>query len=416
MYQFSRAIYRELARDIDGRPRPARGDAHEHVCGRVRRPSSGSSTDRHYFARPSRTLFNDIRVYFPMRAQPRVWRGRRSATSTLRDEYLQRQPRHRPRRQRPAAAVPRDDAPRHAVPARPAPPQRLLPVAPAPRRDRGAGARGRRLARSLQAPMHRDSVRGMLLGVDVGGTFTDAVLVGRRRAASPPRRRRRRTTSREGVLAAVERGARARRRAAAATSSAFAHGMTVGDQRAARGRAARARRSSRPRASPTSSSSAARRARDLYRLCAAHPAPLVPPERRFGAPRADRARRRAATRSTTRRRRRGGRGRASPEAVAVCLLHAYRHPGARARARRRAARAPRRRRPRLALARGRRHVPRVRARRDDRGRRRAVAAARRATCARSPARARDGGLPEPRIMQSSGGLAGARARPPSTRR
>ena len=29
--------------------------------------------DRHYFARPARTLFNDIRRYFPMTAQARVW-------------------------------------------------------------------------------------------------------------------------------------------------------------------------------------------------------------------------------------------------------------------------------------------------------------------------------------------------------
>jgi hypothetical protein len=29
--------------------------------------------DRHYFARPARTLFTDIRRYFPMTAQARVW-------------------------------------------------------------------------------------------------------------------------------------------------------------------------------------------------------------------------------------------------------------------------------------------------------------------------------------------------------
>ena len=32
------------------------------------------ATDRHYFARPSRTLFNDIRIYFPMQSQHRVYR------------------------------------------------------------------------------------------------------------------------------------------------------------------------------------------------------------------------------------------------------------------------------------------------------------------------------------------------------
>jgi hypothetical protein len=32
------------------------------------------ATDRHYFAKPSKTLFNDIRIYFPMSAQHRVYR------------------------------------------------------------------------------------------------------------------------------------------------------------------------------------------------------------------------------------------------------------------------------------------------------------------------------------------------------
>ena len=32
------------------------------------------TTDRHYFARPSRTLFNDIRAFFPMSSQLHVYR------------------------------------------------------------------------------------------------------------------------------------------------------------------------------------------------------------------------------------------------------------------------------------------------------------------------------------------------------
>ena len=43
-------------------------------CGRARPPSQRLTTDRHYFARPSRTLFNDIRTYFPMSAQLHVYR------------------------------------------------------------------------------------------------------------------------------------------------------------------------------------------------------------------------------------------------------------------------------------------------------------------------------------------------------
>jgi hypothetical protein len=33
------------------------------------------ATDRHYFAKPARTLFCDIRTYFPMSAQQRVLRA-----------------------------------------------------------------------------------------------------------------------------------------------------------------------------------------------------------------------------------------------------------------------------------------------------------------------------------------------------
>ncbi|HEX5620944.1 MAG TPA: hypothetical protein VFX51_21155 [Solirubrobacteraceae bacterium] len=32
------------------------------------------ATDWHYFAKPTKTLFNDIRIYFPMSAQERVYR------------------------------------------------------------------------------------------------------------------------------------------------------------------------------------------------------------------------------------------------------------------------------------------------------------------------------------------------------
>ena len=32
------------------------------------------ATDRHYFAKPAKTLFRDIRIYFPMSAQARVFR------------------------------------------------------------------------------------------------------------------------------------------------------------------------------------------------------------------------------------------------------------------------------------------------------------------------------------------------------
>jgi hypothetical protein len=70
MYQFSRAMYRELARDVDVRVCP---DAHHLVLLACEQNVERLVCDRHYFARPARTLFADIRRYFPMTAQARVW-------------------------------------------------------------------------------------------------------------------------------------------------------------------------------------------------------------------------------------------------------------------------------------------------------------------------------------------------------
>ncbi len=66
----------------------------------------------------------------------------------------------------------------------------------------------------------------MLLGVDVGGTFTDAVLLADEGAFTQPRRRRAPTISRVAVLAAVEEVLRAAS-ASPAQVRRFAHGMTV---------------------------------------------------------------------------------------------------------------------------------------------------------------------------------------------
>ena len=72
MYQFSRAVYRELSPMVveDNMSVEARRDlleACERAFGRL-------ANDRHYFARPSRSLFNDIRIHFPMTRQMRVFR------------------------------------------------------------------------------------------------------------------------------------------------------------------------------------------------------------------------------------------------------------------------------------------------------------------------------------------------------
>ena len=152
-----------------------------------------------------------------------------------------------------------------------------------------------------------------ILGVDVGGTFTDAVLVeeGHIRTAKVPTAKR----QEESVLAAA--GAVG---APAAELQRFAHGTTVATNALLERRGARTayvgnagfehllhlRRQTRAH---------------LYRLCAEHPEPLVPLERCHGV-----------------RGRLGPEGELEPleldslpdlgdaEAVAVCLLFAFRDP------------------------------------------------------------------------------------------
>jgi hypothetical protein len=74
MYRFSRAIYRELADEIieDAHGGPIVN--HARVLRACESVVERLATDRHYFAHPARTLFDDIRIYFPMTAQLRVLR------------------------------------------------------------------------------------------------------------------------------------------------------------------------------------------------------------------------------------------------------------------------------------------------------------------------------------------------------
>jgi len=149
-----------------------------------------------------------------------------------------------------------------------------------------------------------------ILGVDVGGTFTDAVLLddGEVRTAKVPTAAR----QEESVLAAAHA-------VGAGDVGRFTHGTTVATNALLERKGARTafvatagfehllhlRRQTRAH---------------LYRLCAAHPEPLVPLERCVGV-----------------RERVGPDGVLEPleldslpaidaDAVAVCLLHAYRHP------------------------------------------------------------------------------------------
>jgi N-methylhydantoinase A len=161
----------------------------------------------------------------------------------------------------------------------------------------------------------------ILLGVDVGGTFTDAALFDGERlhTAKVP------TTpadQSEGVLAAID-AALERAGAEAGEVTAFAHGMTVGTNALLTGSGARTAfiatrgfadlleiaRQNRPR---------------LYHPCAPKPEPLVPPDLRFGADervgpegieaglREDEITRICAELET-----------AEPEAVAICLLFSH---------------------------------------------------------------------------------------------
>ena len=73
MYQFSRAIYRELAPYVAESQGEATGNNRQLLVA-CESALQRLATDRHYFAKPARTLFADIRTYFPMSAQLRVLR------------------------------------------------------------------------------------------------------------------------------------------------------------------------------------------------------------------------------------------------------------------------------------------------------------------------------------------------------
>jgi hypothetical protein len=92
MFQFSRAIYRELARDIQT-PVGCATKGHEAVLRACEANLTRLATDRHYFAKPARTLFSDIRPYFPMSAQTKVWHVVQTYVGAA-EEWLLKQPRH----------------------------------------------------------------------------------------------------------------------------------------------------------------------------------------------------------------------------------------------------------------------------------------------------------------------------------
>jgi N-methylhydantoinase A len=165
----------------------------------------------------------------------------------------------------------------------------------------------------------------MLLGVDVGGTFTDAVLVGDDsfvHTAKVP------STPAEQSLAVLEAVDEVLRSAGAdaAQVERFAHGMTVTTNALLEGRTARTALIA--TAGFTDVIELGRQARvHLYRLCDAAPTPLVPAELRYGARERmtpdgvllalEEPQARALVEQLAA---------SAPEAVAVALLHSYAHP------------------------------------------------------------------------------------------
>jgi N-methylhydantoinase A len=168
----------------------------------------------------------------------------------------------------------------------------------------------------------------MLLGVDVGGTFTDAVLVGNdgtvyaAKAPSTP------AAQEQGVMTAIA-AVLSRADAEACQTQRFAHGMTVATNALLEAETHPPARTALVATDGfTDIVELGRQARpSLYRLCEAGPRPLVPPHLRFGAP--ERMSPNGVLReldvdaTETLLERLAA---SQSEAVAVVLLHSYAHP------------------------------------------------------------------------------------------
>src|SRR4051794_14705865 len=242
----------------------------------------------------------------------------------------------------------------------------------------------------------------MLLGVDVGGTFTDAALLDGDRLVTAKAPTTPDDQSR-GVIDAV-RAALREADADASEVARFVHGMTVGTNALLEHRTAKTallategfvdleelRRQNRI---------------DLYRLCAAHPEPLVPPELRVPVP--ERTGPDGALRELDEEalRERLGALPEDCESVAVCLLWSFLHPEHE----QRVARVLEDVRPELHVSTSHETAPVFRE--YERCATTIVDAATsplmRSYLRELTRRAVDEGLPEPEVMLSSGGVAGA---------
>jgi len=72
MYQFSRSIYRELCAEVVNGKRDGGCAARQGLLTACERTMERLAADRHYFARPVRSLFTEVRDFFPIESQLRV--------------------------------------------------------------------------------------------------------------------------------------------------------------------------------------------------------------------------------------------------------------------------------------------------------------------------------------------------------
>ncbi len=73
MYRFSRAIYLETREMITGENDAAIADARRRVLTSCESTVERLAKDSRYFANPAKSLFSDIRYYFPIQVQERVY-------------------------------------------------------------------------------------------------------------------------------------------------------------------------------------------------------------------------------------------------------------------------------------------------------------------------------------------------------
>jgi N-methylhydantoinase A len=161
----------------------------------------------------------------------------------------------------------------------------------------------------------------VVLGVDVGGTFTDAVLLTGERLVTGKSPTTPEDQS-EGVVNAVRQTLEAAD-AAAGDVERFVHGMTVGTNALLEGEVARTALLA--TAGFTDLEELGRQARaDLYRLCVGHPPPLVPAELRVAVP--ERTGPDGVIEELDEDALRESLEGLDVEAAAVCLLWGFRHP------------------------------------------------------------------------------------------